>query len=54
MSHTVTIEPIGEQIEVEEGQTILAAALRQAAATRQGMRLPESRSGVHGVCFLAR
>ena len=29
MSHTVTIEPIGEQIEVEEGQTILAAALRQ-------------------------
>ncbi|MDX2471452.1 MAG: 2Fe-2S iron-sulfur cluster binding domain-containing protein [SAR324 cluster bacterium] len=28
MSYLVTIEPIGEQIEVEEGQTILDAALR--------------------------
>ena len=29
MGYTVTIEPTGEQIEVEEGQTILQAALRQ-------------------------
>ena len=42
MSHTVTIEPIGEQIEVEEGQTILAAALRQ------GVWLPFACG--HGTC----
>ncbi len=30
MSYQVTIEPTGEQIEVEEGQTILQAALRQS------------------------
>jgi len=42
MSHTVTIEPIGEQIEVEEGQTILQAALRQ------GVWLPFACG--HGTC----
>lgn len=42
MSHTVTIEPIGEQIEVEDGQTILAAALRQ------GVWLPFACG--HGTC----
>jgi phenol/toluene 2-monooxygenase (NADH) P5/A5 len=30
MTYTVTVEPTGEQIEVEEGQTILQAALRQS------------------------
>ena len=29
MSYQVTIEPTGDIIEVEEGQTILNAALRQ-------------------------
>lgn len=42
MSHTVTIEPIGEQIEVEDGQTILQAALRQ------GVWLPFACG--HGTC----
>jgi len=42
MSYTVTIEPIGEQIEVEDGQTILAAALRQ------GVWLPFACG--HGTC----
>lgn len=42
MSHTVTIEPIGEQIEVEEDQTILQAALRQ------GVWLPFACG--HGTC----
>ena len=28
MSHELTIEPLGRSIEVEEGQTILDAALR--------------------------
>ena len=42
MTHTVTIEPIGEQIEVEEGQTILQAALRQ------GVWLPFACG--HGTC----
>ncbi|PFG10274.1 NADH:ubiquinone reductase (Na(+)-transporting) subunit F [Marinobacter sp. LV10MA510-1] len=42
MSYTVTIEPIGEQIEVEEGQTILQAALRQ------GVWLPFACG--HGTC----
>lgn len=42
MTHTVTIEPIGEQIVVEEGQTILQAALRQ------GVWLPFACG--HGTC----
>ena len=42
MTHTVTIEPIGEQIEVEDGQTILQAALRQ------GVWLPFACG--HGTC----
>lgn len=42
MSHTVTIEPIGEEIEVEDGQTILQAALRQ------GVWLPFACG--HGTC----
>nr|AMR08634.1 2-polyprenylphenol hydroxylase [uncultured bacterium] len=42
MSHTVTIEPIGAQIDVEDGQTILAAALRQ------GVWLPFACG--HGTC----
>lgn len=42
MSHTVTIEPIGEQIEVEDGQTILQAALRN------GVWLPFACG--HGTC----
>jgi phenol hydroxylase P5 protein len=42
MSHTVTIEPIGEQVEVEDGQTILQAALRQ------GVWLPFACG--HGIC----
>ena len=28
MSHTLTIEPLGVELEIEEGQTILDAALR--------------------------
>jgi phenol/toluene 2-monooxygenase (NADH) P5/A5 len=40
--YTVTIEPTGEQIEVEEGQTILDAALRQ------GVWLPFACG--HGTC----
>ncbi|GGE65373.1 phenol hydroxylase P5 protein [Streptosporangium jomthongense] len=42
MSYTVTIEPIGEQIEVEDGQTILQAALRN------GVWLPFACG--HGTC----
>ncbi|MGO1500299.1 MAG: NADH:ubiquinone reductase (Na(+)-transporting) subunit F [Marinobacter sp.] len=42
MTYTVTIEPIGEQIEVEDGQTILQAALRQ------GVWLPFACG--HGIC----
>ena len=42
MSYQVTIEPTGEQIEVEEGQTILQAALRQ------GVWLPFACG--HGTC----
>lgn len=42
MTYTVTIEPTGEQIEVEEGQTILQAALRQ------GVWLPFACG--HGTC----
>ena len=42
MSYQVTIEPTGEQIEVEEGQTILEAALRQ------GVWLPFACG--HGTC----
>tara|TARA_R110001599_G_scaffold42193_1_gene127240 strand:- start:9364 stop:10425 length:1062 start_codon:yes stop_codon:yes gene_type:complete len=42
MSYTVTIEPIGEQIEVEDGQTILQAALRH------GVWLPFACG--HGTC----
>tara|TARA_R110000868_G_scaffold3038_4_gene20458 strand:- start:1018 stop:2079 length:1062 start_codon:yes stop_codon:yes gene_type:complete len=42
MSYMVTIEPTGEQIEVEEGQTILDAALRQ------GVWLPFACG--HGTC----
>jgi phenol hydroxylase P5 protein len=42
MSYTVTIEPTGEVIEVEEGQTILQAALRQ------GVWLPFACG--HGTC----
>ncbi|SFL81148.1 NADH:ubiquinone reductase (Na(+)-transporting) subunit F [Marinobacter zhejiangensis] len=42
MSHTVTIEPTGDQIDVEDGQTILQAALRQ------GVWLPFACG--HGTC----
>lgn len=42
MTYTVTIEPIGEQIEVDDGQTILQAALRQ------GVWLPFACG--HGTC----
>jgi phenol hydroxylase P5 protein len=42
MTYTVTVEPIGKQIEVEDGQTILAAALRQ------GVWLPFACG--HGTC----
>ncbi|MCA1998113.1 MAG: 2Fe-2S iron-sulfur cluster binding domain-containing protein, partial [Armatimonadetes bacterium] len=42
MSHTLTIEPLGETIEVEEGQTILDACLRQ------GVWLPHACG--HGLC----
>ncbi|WP_221797133.1 NADH:ubiquinone reductase (Na(+)-transporting) subunit F [Oceanobacter mangrovi] len=42
MSYVVTIEPTGEEIEVEEGQTILDAALRQ------GVWLPFACG--HGTC----
>ncbi|WP_375176591.1 NADH:ubiquinone reductase (Na(+)-transporting) subunit F [Marinobacter mobilis] len=42
MSYTVTVEPTGDQIEVEEGQTILQAALRQ------GVWLPFACG--HGTC----
>lgn len=42
MSYQVTIEPTGEQIDVEEGQTILQAALRQ------GVWLPFACG--HGTC----
>jgi phenol hydroxylase P5 protein len=42
MSYTVTIEPTGEVIDVEEGQTILQAALRQ------GVWLPFACG--HGTC----
>lgn len=42
MSYQVTIEPTGDQIEVEEGQTILQAALRQ------GVWLPFACG--HGTC----
>ena len=42
MSYEVTIEPTGETIEVEEGQTILSAALRQ------GVWLPFACG--HGTC----
>lgn len=44
MSYTVTIEPTGEQIEVEQDQTILQAALRQ------GVWLPFACG--HGTCTL--
>ena len=42
MSYQVTIEPTGEQVEVEEGQTILQAALRH------GVWLPFACG--HGTC----
>lgn len=42
MSYTLTIEPTGEQIEVEDGQTVLQAALRQ------GVWLPFACG--HGTC----
>ena len=42
MSYQVTIEPTGDIIEVEEGQTILSAALRQ------GVWLPFACG--HGTC----
>ena len=42
MSYSVTIEPIGQTIEVEEGQTILDAALRA------GIYLPHACG--HGLC----
>ena len=42
MSYNVTIEPTGEVIEVEDGQTILQAALRQ------GVWLPFACG--HGTC----
>ena len=42
MSYALTIEPLGAEIEVEEGQTILDAALRQ------GIYLPHA--CCHGLC----
>lgn len=42
MSHQLTIEPLGATIEVEEGQTILDAALRQ------GIYIPHA--CCHGLC----
>jgi phenol/toluene 2-monooxygenase (NADH) P5/A5 len=42
MSHQLTIEPLGATIEVEEGQTLLDAALRQ------GIYLPHACG--HGLC----
>ena len=42
MSHTLTIEPLGQVLEVEEGQTILDAALRA------GIYLPHA--CCHGLC----
>ena len=42
MSYEVTIEPLGVTIEVEEGQNILDAALRQ------GVYLPHACG--HGLC----
>ncbi len=42
MTYTLTIEPLGEEIEVEEGQTILDAALRA------GIYLPHACG--HGLC----
>lgn len=42
MSHTLTIEPLGATIEVEEGQTLLDAALRQ------GIYIPHA--CCHGLC----
>ena len=43
--HTVTIQPAGREFQVEEGETVLAAALRQ------GLVLPYScQSGVCGTC----
>ena len=42
MSHQLTIEPLGVTIEVEEGQTMLDAALRQ------GIYIPHA--CCHGLC----
>ena len=42
MSHTLTIEPLGVEIEVEDGQTLLDAALRQ------GVYIPHACG--HGLC----
>ena len=42
MTYTLTIEPLGEEIEVEEGQTVLDAALRA------GIYLPHACG--HGLC----
>ena len=42
MSHTLTIEPLGAEVEIEEGQTILDAALRA------GIYLPHA--CCHGLC----
>jgi phenol hydroxylase P5 protein len=42
MSYQLTIEPLGATIEVEEGQTVLDAALRQ------GIYLPHACG--HGLC----
>lgn len=42
MSHSLTIEPVGETLEVEEGQTILDAALRA------GIYIPNACG--HGLC----
>lgn len=42
MSHTLTIEPLGVELEIEDGQTILDAALRA------GIYLPHA--CCHGLC----
>ena len=44
MTQTLTIEPLGATIEVEEGQTILDAALRQ------GIYLPHACGTARGTC----
>ena len=43
--HSVTIQPSGQRIEVEEGEAILAAALRQGLVLPYGCK-----NGACGTC----